>query len=70
MFVVPWVLLFIADVGAGLVCFAITSRWDDRRYQRQLRDARAEWHSQLSEYAGFFLDTGLDDAVARWADQM
>jgi hypothetical protein len=59
MSLVALVLLFITAVLAGLVCFAICTRIDDRR-----------WKRELGEYAGFFLDAGLDDAVAWWADQM
>jgi hypothetical protein len=53
------VLLFITAIGAGMTCFAICTRIEDRR-----------WKRQMGEYAALCLDTGLDDAVARWSDQM
>jgi hypothetical protein len=55
--------LCVTAIIAGLICFLITSRLDDRRWRRQR-------HEQLADYATWFLDTGLDDAVARWADTM
>jgi hypothetical protein len=51
--------LAITAIVAGLVCFLITSRIDERR-----------WRKQLVESATWCFDARLDDAVTRWADQM